>query len=302
MTFRKWLGTACVVLAIAATSDCVTAGSATPDSIIVMPARKRVVQLAFQMASFKDIGLVTYNTNPALREPLIHYWNGNNQEWVQMTMQDFVQGSFMSGDPKHVFLLGDSTITPLKMLDGISWYKDLHRLTTFDTATLINEIGKVVKFSARQWKWLAKENGLEIQDQNAERRKYGRWGAPGKEKDLKPNSLESIKLPPAPIIVEPKAEKFELPPAQPTAPAVDAAAKPQPVDVKFSVEEKPIVEEKPAVQVKPVVVVEPVVEVKPAVEVKPVVEAPKPATPAVAAPDMPATGDVEPDDNPSTIK
>lgn len=277
-TFRKWIGTACVVLAIAATSDCVTAGTATPDSIIVMPARKRVVQLAFQMASCKDIGLVTYNTNPMLREPLIHIWNG--QEWIQITMQDFVQGSFMSGDPKHVFLLGDSNITPLKMLDDVSWYKDLHRLTTLDTTTLINEIGKVLKFSSRQWKWLAEENGLKIQDQNAERRRYGRWGAPGKEKDLKPNSLESIELPPSSIITEPKTEKIELPQAKPAAPEKAAAVQKKPVEVKFSVEEKPVIEAP-----KPVA---------PATPEKPVAAPEKPAC-DVVAPGMPVTQDVESD-------
>lgn len=271
MTLKKWLGTACVALAIVATSDCVTAGSATPDSIIVMPARKRVVHLAFQMASLKNIGLVSYNTNPALREPLIHVWNG--QEWIQITMQDYVQGSFMSGDPKHVFLLGDSTITPLPMLDGVSWYKDLHRLTTFDTATMINTIGKVVKFSSRQWKWLARENGLDIQDQNAERRRYGRWGAPGQEKNLKPNSLESIELPPAPIITEPKAEKVEMPPAKPAAPEAVVVPQKEGTDIKFTVEGKPVAPEMPAA----------------------------PAVPQKPAAEIPATQDVEPDDA-ATIK
>lgn len=280
MTLKKWLGTACVALAIVATPDCVTAGSATPDSIIVMPARKRVVQLAFQMASLKDIGLVTYNTNPALREPLLHVWNG--QEWIQITMQDFVQGSFMSGDPKHVFLLGDSTITPLPMLDGVAWYKDLHRLTTFDTATMINTIGKAVRFSARQWKWLAKENGLEIQDQNAERRRYGRWGAPGKEKDLKPNTLESI----------------ELPPAKPAAPEAVVVPQKEGADVKFTVEETPAAPEKPAIPGKPVTPAAPEKPAAPAVPEKPAAEAPKPL-PLPA--EMPATQDVEPDDA-ATIK
>lgn len=231
-TFKKWIGVVCVAVSVAATSDCATAGSATPESIIVMPARVRVVQLAFQISRCKEVGLVTYNNNPSLREPLIHVWNG--QEWIQISMQDYVQGSFMSGDPKHVFLLGDSTTLPLRMMDDVSWYKNLHRLTTLDITTLINEFGTALKFSSRQWKWLAEQNGLKIQDQNAERRRYGRWGAPGREKDLDPNKLEATKLPPAAIIVDP-------PPAKVTPPAV--VEKPVPV-----VEEK-----KPEVPVAPAV-------------------------------------------------
>ncbi len=236
---NKWIGVAFIAVTIVATSDCVVAGTATPDSIIVMPARKRVVQLAFQMAQCKKIGLVTYNTSPTLNEPLIHVWNG--QEWLQITLQDYTQGSFMSGDPKHVFLLGDSTTIPLRMMDDVSWYKDLHRLTTLDTTALINEIGTALNFSSHQWKFLANANGLKIEDRNAERRRFGRWGSPGKEVDLKPVKLETIEMPPAPII-EPVAEK--------SAPVVE---KPAPVVAAPAVTKPTVVEAKPVVEVKPVV-------------------------------------------------
>jgi hypothetical protein len=251
---NKWIGVAFIAVTIVATSDCVVAGTATPDSIIVMPARKRVVQLAFQMARCKNIGLVTYNTSPTLSEPLIHVWNG--QEWLQITLQDYTQGSFMSGDPKHVFLLGDNTTIPLRMMDEVSWYKDLHRLTTLDTTALINEIGTALNFSSHQWKFLANENGLKIEDRNAERRRFGRWGSPGKEVNLKPGKLESIEMPPAPII-EPVAEK--------SAPVVVAPAvvKPQ-VDVK-----PPVIEVKPVVEAKT-----PVAPEKVTVPEKPVVTEP----------------------------
>lgn len=212
MTIKKLLGTAFIALAVMATSDCVTAATATPDSIIVMPARKRVVQLAFQMSRCKDIGMVTYNTSPALATPLIHVWTGS--EWVQITVDEFVQGTFMTGEPKHVFLLGDSTMMPAQMIDAPTWCKDTHKITSLETAALINQIGKVLKFSPRQWTWLAQENGLSVKDQNAERRRYGRWGAPGKEQDLKPTKLDSVELPPStPILTDAKTETLIAPPA-----------------------------------------------------------------------------------------
>jgi hypothetical protein len=234
---NKWIGAALMAVTIMATSDCVVAGTATPDSIIVMPARKRVVQLAFQMARCKNIGLVTYNTSPTLNEPLIHVWNG--QEWLQISLQDYIQGSFMSGDPKHVFLLGDSTTLPLRMMDEVSWYKDLHRLTTLDTTTLINEIGTALTFTSRQWKFLANENGLKIQDQNAERRRFGRWGSPGKEADLKPTRIETTEMPPAAPIIEPVVEKTI--PVVAAPPVVEK--KPVPAVVPPVVEKKPVITE-----------------------------------------------------------
>ncbi|MEI6788056.1 MAG: hypothetical protein WCL49_06210 [bacterium] len=265
---NKWIGVAFIAVTIVATSDFSVAGTATPDSIIVMPARKRVVQLAFQMARCKKIGLVTYNTSPTLSEPLIHVWNG--QEWLQITLQDYTQGSFMSGDPKHVFLLGDSTTIPLRMMDEVSWYKDLHRLTTLDTTALINEIGTALKFSSHQWKFLANENGLKIEDRNAERRRFGRWGSPGKEVDLKPVKLETIEMPPAPII-EPVAEK-SAPVVEKPAPVVE---KPAPVVTAPAVTKPKVVEAKPVVEVKPTVETKtPVAPEKVIVPEKPVVTEP----------------------------
>lgn len=206
-SFKKWMGTGLIALAVMASSGFTFAGMATPDSIIVMPARKRVVQLAFQLSRCKDVGLVTYNTTAGLDSPLIHVWTG--QEWVQIGLNDYVQGSFMSGEPKHVFLLGDSNTLPLRMMNDVSWYKNPEHITTLDITSLVNTFGKSLKLSSRQWKWLAAENGLTIKDQNTERRRYGRWGSPGKEKEMNPSKLESIELPPSQIIIEPIAEPSE---------------------------------------------------------------------------------------------
>ncbi len=241
-----------MALTIVATSDCVWAGSATPNSIMVVPARKRLVQLAFKIAQCKEIGLVTYNTSPGLSAPLLHAWNG--REWIQISMDDYVEGRFMSGDPKHVFLLGDVSSLPLQMMDGPTWYKGLNRITTFDTATIVNQMGNVLHFSARQWKWLAEIYGMKIKDESTEQRRYGRWGAPGKEVDLTPNKLETVVLPPAPLITdftvekkaapvssvkveEPQAKiepvKAEMPlPPQTEAPAVAAPVVPLTVTIK----------------------------------------------------------------------
>ena len=217
----KWLGMGFIAALIVATPEGVSAGMATPDSIIVMPARKRVVQLAFEVARCKDVGLVTYNTGRGMDAPLIHVWNG--QEWVQISLDDYVQGSFMSGEPKHVFLLGDAHTLPLRMMDEVAWYKNLERVTTLDITALVNTFGNSLKFSSRQWKWIAEKNGLSIKDQNTERRRYGRWGAPGKEVELKPTKVDSIEMPPSAIIADPIAEpKHDIAKPKTEKPVTDA--------------------------------------------------------------------------------
>jgi hypothetical protein len=277
---KKLLSSGLILLAVMATSDCVWAGSATPESIMVVPARKRMVQLAFEIARCKEIGLVTYNNSPSLPAPLLHAWNG--QEWIQISMDDYVEGRFMSGDPKHVFLLGDASSLPLKMMDGPTWYKDLNRITTLDTATIINQVGNVLHFSAHQWKWLAGTYGMKIEDKSTERRRYGRWGAPGQEKDLTPNKLESVVLPPTPPIAEPIMIKTIEP---------VKSEMPMPPKVESPVVEKPAVPVTVTITPEPVKVEAPKVEA-PKVEV-PVVVAPKVEAPAVV-PVTPEPPKVEP--------
>jgi hypothetical protein len=136
-------------------------------------------------------------------------------------MEDYVAGRFMSGVPKHVFLFGDATSLPLPMAEGPSWYQDLNRITTLDFATIINQMGNVLHFSGRQWKWLAETYGLKLEDQSTERRRYGRWGAPGKEKNLKPTALENIVLPPAPQVADPIVVQPKAPTAPANAPKVE---------------------------------------------------------------------------------
>lgn len=286
MKIRKLFSAGLIALAIAATADFASAGNATPESIIVMPARKRVVQLAFQMTQCKDIGLVTYNNSPTLSAPLIHVWNG--QEWVQISLDDYVQGRFMSGEPKHVFLLGDSTTLPLRMMDDVAWYKDLARLTTLDTTTLINQIATALKFNSHQWKWLAKENGLKIQDENAEKRRYGRWGAPGKEKDLKPTKLENIELPPTAPIADPVTIDFGTPEVKKDTVTPSENACPAPV---VKPEAKPDAKGEPKVEAKPVTVPAPSAEMKPTPAPESTGKCAKtePAAPAQSAPSIDPT-------------
>ncbi len=230
------------------------AGVATPSTIIVLPARRRLVELANQIAHIKDVGLVAYNNNAASTELLLHSWNG--MEWLPMSAANYSTGSFMSGDPKHLILLGDSSTLPETLSATPTWCTNVQRITSLETSVLLNEMNATLKFSPRQWKWLAQLNGLVLTDKNVDRRRYGRWGAPGNEVEAaKPKSADDIVMPPAPIqeqakpqvkaeaiVVEPvaaepvkadvvKEEKKETVPAatvaeQPLAPVVVAPEKP----------------------------------------------------------------------------
>jgi hypothetical protein len=190
----------CHVAVVAALSAAVVAealaGTATPSTILVMPARRRLVELASQIIRIKDVGLVAYDNRADLAEPLLHIWNGS--EWLQISVDDYVAGNFMSGEPQRLIVLGDQNTLPSRMAADPAWCRDVRRISTLDTAPLLNELDKTLKFSGPQWRWLADQNGLELVDHNAERRRYGRWGASGKEAVPPPSKPSKLELPPSP--------------------------------------------------------------------------------------------------------
>ena len=238
MTCKRFICLVSVVLAFSAVIAAdARAGMATPDTILVTPTRRRLIELASQLTRIKDIGLVAYDTSVAQSEPVLHIWTG--AEWIRIGMDDFVAGNFMSGEPKHLILLGDSSMLPSRMAADPAWCHDVRRIATLNMADLLNELHKTLKFSAGQWEWLAEANGLTLLDHNAERRRYGRWGAPGKETMPVPSVSEPMSMPsteePAVMTpIEAKPAKEQTPVAEKSvAPAAEKpAVKPPPPPAK----------------------------------------------------------------------
>lgn len=274
MTCKRFTCLASLVVALSAVvaADAL-AGMATPSTILVTPARRKLIELASQLSSIKDIGLVAYDSSATLPEPVLHIWNGS--EWIRIEMDDFVSGNFMSGEPRHLILLGDSSTLPARMAADPTWCPDVRRIATLDTANLLNELHKTLKFSASQWRWLAEANGLSLIDHNSERRRYGRWGAPGKEvavpvppasgtlsmpppavpSESKPAVKATTEEPAAMVPIEAKPAKEEAPAAvKPIEPAADLPAVPPAAEkAPAPVAEKTVApaQEKPAAQVTP---------------------------------------------------
>lgn len=223
------------------------AGIGASSTVIVMPARNRVVQLAFEVAQVKDVGLVAYNNSPTLAAPLIHVWSGS--KWVQITMDEYLSGAFLPSGVRHVFILGDSTTLPEAMKVDPAWAKNVHKTADYGVASLLNQLGPVLKFSSLEWRWLAEQNGLMLTDQNAERRRYGRWGKAGVDESRMPQATEAAIMPPEPPVL---GLKESVPPKAPVAvPPVDAVKPPEaiapplpeaevkPAEVKFKETPKP---------------------------------------------------------------
>lgn len=289
MTLRKLFGLAATVFAcgmmLASEAGAYMAG---PSTVMVIPARQRLVKLGFELVQIKDICLVSYSIPPGSTTPLVHVWDG--RQWTPIDVDSYVSGAFLSSEVKTLVVVGDSATVPASLAVEPSWAGKVHKTASMDVATLVNELGKLLRFSSREWERIAALENLTLKDNNAERRRYGRWGAPGKEKETEmpppaispemPPTLPSkapvveLKAPPAEVEslkVESKTEEKPVPPAPPIvappAPPAPPVAPPAP-KVEAKAEEKPAA---PAVA-----------PAAPKVEAK---AEEKPAAPAAAAPD-----------------
>ena len=139
-------------------------------SMLVVPSRYSVIQVAFDIVAHYQVVLVSYQGDASTENPLIHAWNG--QEWVYISVSDYVDGRFLQVMPSRTILVGDAALLP-PVMDAVSvWCPYVVTIDSIDTSSLVNGLGAFFSFSPRQWEWYAKRYNLTLEDVNAaERRK-----------------------------------------------------------------------------------------------------------------------------------
>ena len=197
-----------LLVAMFAAADGSLAGTRS-ESALVIPARYRVVKLAFDVANLTGAQLISYQVVPGKPDPVLHIWRGT--EWLELPLQEYMSGAFLP-QPKTVTVVGsDADVPPAGVEYG--GRAKLVRVGTVDVVGMVTDYDKVYQFTAVEWQWLAERNGLKLVDENSERRRYGRYGRPGSEAQPEPA--------PAP---RPAAQIKPLPPdLSAPAPAVIAA-------------------------------------------------------------------------------
>lgn len=178
--------------------------SAATSSLLVVPARYRVVKLAFDVAQLRDVTLVSYRTGKTSAEPLLFVWSGS--QWNSISLDQYRSGSFMGSSPAQVVVVGNEKDISNPLSTAASEVA-VKRVEKIDVATVVADLDRVLNFTAAEWRTLAQRNELQIEDVNAERRHYGRYGKPGQPKaeksmpaTMKTNAapeIEATLLPPA---------------------------------------------------------------------------------------------------------
>ncbi len=222
--FATW---SLIALALSAASPAFAAS--TEYSLIVAPARYSVMQVLFDVISQRSAVLVSYQGEATTENPALHVWNGS--VWTPMSLHEFQELGFVQSTPARAILIGDESLLPTVVRDGISWLPEVVFIRDLGTASLLNELGRVFTWSSREWRWFAKRYNLGIEDQAAAERARSWYDQPGPiKKDAAP--VEPVYSPVAPAPVE-------------TVPYVPPALSPSPSEPLPVLEPAPVSETQP---------------------------------------------------------
>jgi hypothetical protein len=156
-----------------------TAHAAKRDAVIVMPGRYTVVQFAFDVARIRPVELVAYDKGVGDEPLLLHVWDATAADWKPADIAAYQDGSLFEAQPKQAFLIGGDADLPAEIADGSDWCKKVTRVSSLKVVDMANSMNAKLNFSGKEWRRLAKRHNLELADDNAERRRYGRYGKPG---------------------------------------------------------------------------------------------------------------------------
>jgi hypothetical protein len=189
-------------------------GGGSGATVLVAPARYSVLQVLFDVIRIRPAVLVSYQGEPNAADPFLNVWNG--REWLYVSVADFKSGAFLSAAPGRMVLFGGPDVLPAVLKEGAASGAP-EVVEALDNASILNAMGRAMKFKASEWRWLAARYKMEILDANASRRKdswyYHPWVEP-------PASMAPLE----PASIEPLAEPLATTPDAPLAPPPAAPA------------------------------------------------------------------------------
>jgi hypothetical protein len=189
-----------VLISLAALCSTTMAARRNTTDVLVVPSRYTIVQLSFDIVALRDVALVAYGNSATSGDLLLHAWDADTGTWKSITADEYAVGAFSSREPDEMILIGSDADLPSAIIAGASQARNVTRIDTLSVVTVVNALHKRMKFTEREWKLLAERHGLEIKDSNYERRRWGRYGPPGK----KTKAPESVELPAEDIASEPE--------------------------------------------------------------------------------------------------
>lgn len=223
-------------LAVCLLFPCVASAAGKLNTLLVVPARKQMVQLAFDMQSLRQADVVSWSPASGSEEPLLYYWIGD--KWEPLSLDQFRSASYLSRKPQKTIFIGPDTPALLTEAQG----SGIARFETFDTAVLVNNLNDFYAFSDGEWRLLSKRYNFVLRDTNAQLREQSRTYQPGPEKTSTRQAPVTFNNPPPATVIQVKLSPVKkttpAPESKPRTdkPAAKPAAKIESAPVTFKVE------------------------------------------------------------------
>jgi hypothetical protein len=198
------------------------AGKPVGAALIVAPSRYPVLSFCFDVATLRPIYLVAYDETTGTAAPRLHVWDSSVKQWIKLDLARYRSGDpFINPPPSYVVLIGKDVATRIgaPLPEGA----EVCPIYSADPASLANGLNDFMHFETGEWRWLARRHDIKVEDTNAERRRYGKYGKPVKEPKVTPFPPESSELEPVPL---PPVNPEPMPPVGAT-PAVSNATPPE---------------------------------------------------------------------------
>ncbi|NLB54914.1 MAG: hypothetical protein GX811_03970 [Lentisphaerae bacterium] len=157
--------------------------------LLVVPARQRPLQVAFDMRDFKSTLLLSYEQGAQPDQLAIHMWSEASQKWLMLSLDDLQHGDFIVRSPRAVIVVAEHNQLPIPILEAVSRWKDVTVIESIQPAEMLNVFNSAYKFRASEWEWLSKRYGFELEDLNRDVRKFNPYTIPQSQV---PRSLPKI--------------------------------------------------------------------------------------------------------------
>ncbi len=149
--------------------------------VLAVPARHLLVNFAFALADLapRDLDLVCYGARPVAGAPVeLNFFDRVEWRWVAMDVAAWQRGDGLrSGAARLILVENGSQSDALK---ETGWARSIQTVDGRQLSDVANAAGKVLRFSPEQWRALADTYGFKLDDRNANVRRYGRYGPPGR--------------------------------------------------------------------------------------------------------------------------
>ena len=145
-------------------------------ALIVVPARYSVLQATLDTAALRPVVLMSYQGETNTVAPLLHIWNGN--EWSEITSKEYSRIGSLGLRIRQTIFVGEKAGLPEILLQTAPKTDKTHSISSLDTASLINELGRIFHFREKEWRWFTQRYNLDIRDVNESRRKESWYDRP----------------------------------------------------------------------------------------------------------------------------